>query len=197
MLGAETIPATESSICLVEADMGCQSHAHPGQSADGEGRPVAAVFAGNDRDGYRYIIGSKQVDLRALSKELNVVLNGRGRGSAAMIQGSAQTDETTIRSISMAFKTILFDLDGTLTDPKVGITTCCQYGPAGSGCGCLDLKRTGAADRPAADFLLFREVYGITEDQARMALEKIPERFTDIGTARMSCCPVYRRCWKR
>ncbi len=51
----------------------------PGQSADGEGRPVAAVFAGNDRDGYRYIIGSKQVDLRALSKELNVVLNGRGR----------------------------------------------------------------------------------------------------------------------
>ena len=28
----------------------------------------------------------------------------------------------------MAFKTILFDLDGTLTDPKVGITTCCQYG---------------------------------------------------------------------
>ena len=58
---------------------------------------VAAVFAGNDRDGYRYIIGSKQVDLRALSKELNVVLNGRGGGSAAMIQGSAQTDETTIR----------------------------------------------------------------------------------------------------
>ena len=28
----------------------------------------------------------------------------------------------------MAFDTILFDLDGTLTDPKEGITKCCQYG---------------------------------------------------------------------
>ena len=25
------------------------------------------------------------------------------------------------------FKVILFDLDGTLTDPKIGITTCVQY----------------------------------------------------------------------
>lgn len=27
----------------------------------------------------------------------------------------------------MKYRNILFDLDGTLTDPKVGITTCVQY----------------------------------------------------------------------
>lgn len=97
MLRAETIPATESSICLVEADMDAKAMRTLVNLLTEKAGRVAAVFAGNDRDGYRYIIGSKQVDLRALSKELNVVLNGRGGGSAAMIQGSAQTDETTIR----------------------------------------------------------------------------------------------------
>ena len=28
-------------------------------------------------------------------------------------------------------KYLLFDLDGTLTDPKIGITTCVQYAPGG------------------------------------------------------------------
>lgn len=97
MLRAETIPATEGSICLVEADMDAKAMRTLVNLLVEKAGRVAAVFAGNDQDGYRYIIGSKQVDLRALSKELNVVLNGRGGGSAAMIQGSAQTDETTIR----------------------------------------------------------------------------------------------------
>ena len=97
MLRAETIPATEGSICLVEADMDAKAMRTLVNLLVEKAGRVAAVFAGNDQDGYRYIIGSKQVDLRALSKELNGALHGRGGGSAAMIQGSAQTDETTIR----------------------------------------------------------------------------------------------------
>ena len=39
----------------------------------------------------------------------------------------------------MAFDTILFDLDGTLTDPKEGITKCCQYGLRFAGVDVEDL----------------------------------------------------------
>ena len=97
MLRAEAIPATEGSICLVGADMDAKAMRTLVNLLVEKAGRVAAVFAGNDRDGYRYIIGSQQVDLRALSKELNGALHGRGGGSAVMIQGSAQTDETTIR----------------------------------------------------------------------------------------------------
>ena len=97
MLRAEAIPATEGSICLVEADMDAKAmRTLVNLLAEKAGR-AAAVFAGNDQGGYRYTIGSKHVDLRSLSKELNAALNGRGGGSAVMIQGSVQADETKIK----------------------------------------------------------------------------------------------------
>ena len=37
-------------------------------------------------------------------------------------------------------ETVILDLDGTLTDPKVGITTCCQYGLRAVGVDVPDLK---------------------------------------------------------
>ena len=49
---------------------------------------VCAAFQGNDKDGYRYIIGSKNIRLRAWAKEFNGALNGRGGGSEEMIQGT-------------------------------------------------------------------------------------------------------------
>lgn len=51
---------------------------------------ICAGFLGNDADGYRYIIGSKTVRLRAFAKEFNAAMNGRGGGSEEMIQGSVQ-----------------------------------------------------------------------------------------------------------
>ena len=59
---------------------------------------VCAAFQGNDADGYRYIIGSAQVKLRAWAKEFNAVLNGRGGGSEEMIQGTVNAKEAEIRA---------------------------------------------------------------------------------------------------
>ena len=59
---------------------------------------VCAAFQGNDADGYRYIIGSRQTALRAWSKEFNGALNGRGGGSDEMIQGTVKASEAEIRS---------------------------------------------------------------------------------------------------
>lgn len=48
---------------------------------------VAAVFSGDDRQGYQYVIISKERDVQALGKEFNEALHGRGGGRPPMIQG--------------------------------------------------------------------------------------------------------------
>ncbi len=59
---------------------------------------VCAAFTGNDADGYRYIIGSENVKLRAWAKEFNAALNGRGGGSEEMIQGTVNAKKAEIRA---------------------------------------------------------------------------------------------------
>ena len=49
---------------------------------------ICACFSGSDELGYKYIISSTTVDLRAITKEINVAINGKGGGSSEMIQGS-------------------------------------------------------------------------------------------------------------
>ena len=59
---------------------------------------VCAAFSGADGAGYRYIIGSKTVDLRAAAKEINTSLRGKGGGKPAMIQGSCAADRAEIEA---------------------------------------------------------------------------------------------------
>ncbi len=56
---------------------------------------VFAVFT-PDGEGYKYIIASNSIDLKAISHELNTALCGRGGGSSQMIQGSCRADRMTI-----------------------------------------------------------------------------------------------------
>ena len=56
-----------------------------------------AVFAGADGN-FKYAIGEKDGDLRALVKELNGALNGRGGGKPNFAQGSAACTESEIRT---------------------------------------------------------------------------------------------------
>ena len=57
-----------------------------------------AVFAGGDGV-YQYAVSSPGGDLRALAKEINASLNGRGDGKPAFIQGSVQAAEADIRKV--------------------------------------------------------------------------------------------------
>lgn len=75
---------------------------------------------------------------------------------------------------------ILFDLDGTLTDPKVGITTCVQYALASFGIEEPDLdKLVPFIGPPLKDS--FMEFYDFDEAKAEAAVEKYRERFKDTG----------------
>ena len=58
---------------------------------------MAAVFAGSDETGYRYVIGSANTDLRAAAKEINAALSGRGGGRPEMIMGSCTAPASVIR----------------------------------------------------------------------------------------------------
>lgn len=62
------------------------------------GHELCAVFCGDDRDGYRYVIGSRSVDLRKMVKELNAAFSGRGGGKPEMVQGSLKGTKTELRA---------------------------------------------------------------------------------------------------
>lgn len=80
----------------------------------------------------------------------------------------------------MPYQTILFDLDGTLTDPKVGITRSVQ----------IALARFGIeiADRDALLPYIgppligsFMRLHGLSHDDARRAVDYYREHFATIG----------------
>ncbi len=75
---------------------------------------------------------------------------------------------------------VLFDLDGTLTDPKVGITTSVQYALASFGIEVSDLDELiPFIGPPLKDS--FMEFYDFDDKKAEAAIEKYRERFKDIG----------------
>ena len=47
-------------------------------------------MSGDDNGGYKYAVGERDGDVRALVKEMNEVLSGRGGGKPFFAQGSLQ-----------------------------------------------------------------------------------------------------------
>lgn len=75
---------------------------------------------------------------------------------------------------------LLFDLDGTLTNPKEGITKCVQYALQALGIQEPDLdKLTPFIGPPLRQ--AFQQFYQLEEQQARYAVEKYRERFSTVG----------------
>ena len=56
----------------------------------------AAVFSGNDGEGYKYVMCSSHTDVAALGKKFNEALNGRGGGMNPMVQGSVMAERAKI-----------------------------------------------------------------------------------------------------
>jgi phosphoglycolate phosphatase len=78
------------------------------------------------------------------------------------------------------FDYILFDLDGTLTNSKEGITKSVQYALKAFGINEPDLdKLEPFIGPPLMDS--FKDFYGFNDEAAKKAVEKYRERFTDIG----------------
>lgn len=78
------------------------------------------------------------------------------------------------------YKFILFDLDGTLTDPGVGITKSVQYALAKYGIEETDLESLNKFVGPPLKES-FKEYYSFTDEKAKQAIEYYREYFAEKG----------------
>ena len=95
-LRLEKIEYTDGNLCIFEDDGDMLSLRNLVNEAKKRCGGICACFSGNDSQGYKYIISSATVDLRAMSKDINAAINGRGGGSSEMIQGSCTAKRDVI-----------------------------------------------------------------------------------------------------
>ena len=77
------------------------------------------------------------------------------------------------------YRYLLFDLDGTLTDPAEGITNCVAYALKHFGIDAETSSLTSFIGPPLVD--QFMSYAGFDRETALLAVEKYRERFRDIG----------------
>ena len=88
-LKAAALPETEGNLCIFEPGLDAVTLRELVNAGVEKCSGICAAFSGADGD-YKYVLGSKSVDLRAEAKAINAALKGRGGGSPAMIQGSCR-----------------------------------------------------------------------------------------------------------
>ena len=96
-LKAESCPATGGNLCVFDNVLDEVALRELVNLLMEKCGGIAAAFSGSDETGYRYIMGSRRVDLRRCAKEINCLIDGRGGGKPQMIQGSAAADARRIR----------------------------------------------------------------------------------------------------
>lgn len=100
---AEAISPTEGNICIFDSTLDEPALRLLINEAVKKCGGIAAVFSGSDDTGFRYIIGSRSVDLRSAAKEINSGISGRGGGSSEMIQGNCTSCTKTIQKFLSNF----------------------------------------------------------------------------------------------
>ena len=84
----EKIQPEEKVVCIFEESLDSIAMRNFVNGAMERCDGVCGAFIGNDECGYHYILGSKTVDVREISKQLNQKFNGKGGGKPQMVQGS-------------------------------------------------------------------------------------------------------------
>ncbi len=99
---AKEIPVDVPIVTVFDADLSGNEPRELMNQILERGAKIVAVFAGNDADGYRYVIGSRETDVRPMSKNLNTSFQGRGGGKPEMTQGFLKGTEDEIRTFIQA-----------------------------------------------------------------------------------------------
>lgn len=94
----KTLPETAGNLCLFAPELdipGLRTLVNAGAERCGG---ICAAFSGSDQDGYRCVLGSRTVDLRAQAKAIHQALGGKGGGQPGMIQGSVTASRKEIEA---------------------------------------------------------------------------------------------------
>ena len=97
-LRAEALPETAGNLCVVDQFDDLDALRELVNAGAAKAGGVCAAFSGTEDAGYRYIIGSRAVDLRAQAASINAALRGRGGGKPTMIQGSCAASKAEIEA---------------------------------------------------------------------------------------------------
>jgi len=92
----EKLECSDASICLFEDFSDMLAARNFVNEAVCKTRRVFALFCGNDNEGYKYIMASQTVDLKANMATISAAIGGKGGGSAKMIQGSCNAKQHEI-----------------------------------------------------------------------------------------------------
>ena len=98
-----SLPETDGNLCVVGAFDDLEALRELVNAGMERAGGVCAAFSGSDAEGYRYIIGSRHVDLRAAAKTINAAIGGKGGGKPTMIQGSCTASEAALRAFFVSF----------------------------------------------------------------------------------------------
>ena len=93
------IPAEQSDVLLFEQDLDTPVMRNVVNKLVEQHEGICGIFAGDDENGYNFIIGSKTVDCREIAAKLRDALNARGGGKAPMIQGSVVAKKEDIKAM--------------------------------------------------------------------------------------------------
>ena len=91
------------------------------------------------------------------------------------------------------YSVVLFDLDGTLSDPKIGITKSVQYALHKAGIMVNDLDELEPFIGPPLQ-VSFREIYGFNDRQITQAISDYRERFTERECLKINSMKIFQLC---
>lgn len=94
---ADALPQGQEVLCMVEGPGLTPVELRQYCTRLCEKAKAAALFSGDDSQGYKYALGSLSQDIRPCGKRLNEALQGRGGGAADCVQGSVSASGEQIR----------------------------------------------------------------------------------------------------
>ena len=101
---ADMISESKDAVCIFTEEFGGDSMRMLMNYVLDAGHCICAVFFGNEKDGYRYVLGSRQQDVREMAKEFNKRFDGRGGGKPEMVQGTVRGEKEAIERWLMKYE---------------------------------------------------------------------------------------------
>lgn len=100
----KTMDMNQEYICLFEASMEQAVMKRVFNAMKDNAKGYFALFSGNDLEGYKYFIGAKVGDAKAVGDVLKARFQCQGGGNQEMIQGFVKADEKQLKEVFMEIK---------------------------------------------------------------------------------------------